>query len=282
MPSARELVNQFNDMKTLPPVAIQLTKMISSESTTMQDFEEMIKLDPILVMRLLKLVNSPFFGLSKKVDSIAKAVVFIGMKNLRNLVAVEAIRDLYKNTNEEQGFSRQRLWLHSATVAILAQMIGHRIFGLDNENIFLAGIVHDFGLIVEDQLVSEELRQVCGKVGQEGKNLIETENELIGTDHSKVGSLLCREWNLPEEILQAIKFHHRSDRENPIPDVTSILQLAEYLAGKMKYGALQGHMNPLPAYLVPHVKDMMSEYKILVKTFPAEMAKAKDLYGSEA
>ena len=158
MPSAKELVNKFNDMKTLPHVAIRLTKMISSESTTMQDFEEVIKLDPILVVRLLKLVNSPFFGLANKVDSIAKAVVFIGMKNLRNLVAVEAIRDLYNNKSGEQGFSRQILWMHSATVAILAQMIGQRIFALDDEDIFLAGIIHDIGLIVEDQLVSEQLR----------------------------------------------------------------------------------------------------------------------------
>ena len=282
MLSTRELVNQFNDMKTLPHVAIRLTKMIGSESTTMQDFEEVIKLDPVLVMRLLKLVNSPFFGLAQKVDSIAKAVVFIGMKNLRNLVAVEAIRDLYNNKNEDQGFSRQILWMHSATVAILSQMIGQRIFALNDEDIFLAGIIHDIGLIVEDQLVGEELRRVCTMVNQGGYSLVEGENDVIGTNHTKIGRLLCRDWKLSEEVLLAVKNHSGSTKEFPIPSIPSILQIAEYLSCKLKYGPLPGYQIPLPSYLVPHIKKMMPEYKILVRALPEEMEKAKELYDPAA
>ncbi len=280
MPSARELVKKFSDLKTLPHVAIKVTQMINSESTTMQNFEEVIKLDPILVMRLLKLVNSPFFGLANKVDSISKAVVFIGMKNLRNLVAVEALRDLFNSREDGENFSRRNLWMHSATVAILTQMISKRIFGMEDENIFLAGIIHDIGLIVEDQLVGDLLRKACALTVSTQKPLIETENELIETNHCKVGSLLCSEWNLPEEVLGAIRFHHSFDKENSIPSVISILQIAEYIAEKMKYGALSGYVSPLPVYLVPHVKERMTDYKILLKTLPDEMAKAKDLYES--
>ncbi len=278
MPSARELVKKFSDMKTLPHVAIRVTRMINSESTTMQDFEQVIKLDPILVMRLLKLVNSPFFSLANKVDSISKAVVFIGMKNLRNLVAVEALRDLFKSKGKEDGFSRQNLWMHSATVAILAQMISNRIFGIEDEDVFLAGIIHDIGLIVEDQLVGDLLRQACALTVAEKKPLIESEGEIIETNHCKVGNLLCFEWNLPDEVLKAIKFHHRHDIKYPIPSVISILQLAEYIAEKMKYGAIPGYVAPLASYLVPHVKERMMDYKILIKSLPEEMAKAKELY----
>jgi HD-like signal output (HDOD) protein len=278
MPSARELVKEFSDLKTLPHVAIKVTQMISAESTTMQDFEEVIKLDPILVMRLLKLVNSPFFGLANKVDSISKAVVFIGMKNLRNLVAVEALRDLFNSKAEEDGFSRQNLWMHSATVAILAQMISQRIFGMEDEDIFLAGIIHDIGLIVEDQLAGDLLREACALTVSDSRPLIETEGQIIETNHCKVGSLLCTEWNLPEDVLGAIKFHHRLDKVSPVPGVTSILQLAEYIAEKMKYGAIPGYVAPLASYLVPHVKERMTDYKILIKSLPEEMAKAKELY----
>jgi len=278
MPSARELVKEFSDLKTLPHVAIKVTQMINSEATTMQDFEEVIKLDPILVMRLLKLVNSPFFGLANKVDSISKAVVFIGMKNLRNLVAVEALRDLFNSKEEEDGFSRQNLWMHSATVAILSQMISKRIFGMEDEDIFLAGIIHDIGLIVEDQLVGDLLRESCAMTVAEKKPLIQAEGKIIETNHCKVGSLLCAEWNLPEDVLTAIKAHHRLDKASPVPGVTSILQLAEYIAEKMKYGAVPGYVTPLPSYLVPHVKERMTDYKILIKTLPDEMTKAKELY----
>ena len=201
------------------------------------------------------------------------------MKNLRNLVAVEAIRDLYNNKSGEQGFSRQILWMHSATVAILAQMIGQRIFALDDEDIFLAGIIHDIGLIVEDQLVSEQLRVACDMFYQDDKSLVECENEVIGTNHSKIGGLLCREWKLSEEVLDAVKSHSGSTKKFAIPSIPSILHIAEYLACKMKYGPLPDYQIPLQSYLVPHVKDMMPEYKILVKALPGEMKKAKELYG---
>lgn len=281
MPSARNLVKKFNDLKTLPHVAIKVTRMIGSESTTMQDFEEVIKLDPILVVRLLKLVNSPYFGLANKVDSISKAVVFIGMKNLRNLVAVEAIRDLYKEEDDGAIFSRKNLWMHSATVAILAQMISQRIFGLDNEDVFLAGIIHDIGLIVEDQLDGDSIREVCALVQNGDMKLMEAENKVIETNHCKVGGLLAMEWSLPEDVVSAIKDHERLDKESPIPSVTSILQLAGYIADKMKYGVIPGYANILPTYLVGHVKGMMDEYKILIKSLPDEMAKARQLYEPE-
>lgn len=280
MPSARTLVDKFNDLKTLPHVAIRVTQLAGSESTTLQDFEEVIKLDPILVARLLRLVNSPYFGLSNDVESIAKAVVFIGMRELRNLVAVEALCTLFKDNKENSAFSRKNLWMHSATVAILGQMICRRIFGLDGENVFLAGIIHDIGLIVEDQLVGEELRQVCTAFAAGQPSISAIEDEVIGTNHAKVGRLLAAEWKLPDEVVEAIRFHHLQDKEHPIPSVISILQIAEFMACKLQYGIVIGRNESLPKYLISHMKNRVADYKVLLKAFPAEMAKAKELYES--
>ena len=89
----------------------------------------MIKMDPTLVMRLLKLVNSPFFGLRQEVDSISRAVVVVGTKNLRNMVVTTALKNVFTQTSAEDVFSKVRLWLHSAAVGICSQMISERIFG---------------------------------------------------------------------------------------------------------------------------------------------------------
>jgi len=191
-----EIVKKFSDLKTMPHVAIRVTQLIGSEEATMQEFEEVIKLDPILVTRLLRLVNSPYFGLSNQVDSIAKAVVFVGMKHLRNLVAVEALRDMFKD-REDSGFSRRSLWLHCATVAILCEMIAKRIFGLPGEDFFLAGIIHDIGLIAEDQVAGDFLRKACEAYRPAENPLVEYEREHIGTDHCRVGVSLIRGWGLP-------------------------------------------------------------------------------------
>ncbi len=277
--TAEKIVEKFNTAKTLPHVAIRITEMVNSDKSTMRDFEEIIQMDPVLVSRLLKLVNSPFFGLRNKVDSIAKAVVYVGMKNLRNLVAVEAIRDMFKDDGKD-GFSRKNLWLHSATVAILADMIGKRIFGDARENLFLAGIIHDIGLIAEDQVAGTELREACRLYQPGVKSLVECEREVIGTDHADVGFKLAKEWQMPPDVLYAIRFHHAD--KNPEPSsVTGIVQLAEYMASKMKFGVIPDKVDPLPNNLVPHVKSMMDNYKVIIRDLPAEMEKAKSLYAPE-
>jgi len=281
MPSTEQIVNKFQDSKTLPHVAIKVTQLVNDKNSTMHDFEEIIQLDPVLVGRLLRLVNSPYFGLSSKVESISKAVVFVGMKNLRNLVAVEAMREMFKESGSDLGFSRKDLWLHSATVAILAEMIGKRIFGDAREDLFLAGIIHDIGLIAEDQVAGELLQEAC-RLYKPGENaLIDCEQKIIGTNHCEVGLRLAKAWKMPPDVLKAIRDHHQTDKAISPASVTGILQLAEYIAGKMKFSMVRNKVEALPAHLVKHVKSMIDNYKIIVRDMPEEMAKAKSLYDPE-
>ena len=279
MPSAKDILRKFTELKTLPHVAIKVTQLVNDDRSTMHDFEEIIKLDPVLVTRLLRLVNSPFFGLSQKVGTISKAVVFTGMTQLRNLVAVESLREMFKG--DDVDFSAQKLWLHSATVAILSGMIAKRIFGKDSEDIFLAGIIHDIGLIVENQVVGEQLRVACKAFREDQGTLVECERNAIGADHAEVGYLLVKDWGLPLEVLSAIKAHHLSRQIKSVSSPGSILQLAEFMAGKMQYWAIPGPLEKLPPELAAHVKERMADYKVIIRDLPGEMAKAKELYESD-
>ena len=280
MSTAKEIVGKFSELKTLPHVAIKVSQLANNENSTMSDFEEIIKLDPVLVTRLLRLVNSPYFGLVQKIESISKAVVFTGMKQLRNLVAIESLRGMFKEGADGE-FSPQKLWLHSATVAILAEMIAKRIFGQEAEDVFLAGIIHDIGLIVEYQIVGDQLREACLNFKNGKGTIVECEQESIGTDHSEVGYLLAKGWNLPDEVLKGIKSHHISDKKKAISSMGSILQLAEFMAAKMHYWPVPGPIEQLPDDLARHVKNMMANYKIIIRDVPQEMEKAKELYETD-
>lgn len=279
MPSARKLLTSFTELKTLPTVAIRVTQLANSESTTIQDFEEVIKLDPVLVMRLLRLVNSPFFGLSSKVESLSKAVVFVGLKQLRNLVAVEAAREFFGDDTINTDFPRKNLWFHSATVAILAQMISRRIFRKEGDDVFMAAILHDIGLIVMDQIVPNDFRKACLDYSKGEKfPLFESENQNIGTNHTEVSWMMAKDWKLPEEVVDAIRNHHDYFTEYPIPSVISILQLAEFMACKLKRSIVFDTIDPLPGYLESHVKENIAEYRVLLKALPDEMNKAEELF----
>ena len=279
MASAQDIINTFSELKTLPTVAIKVTQLANSESTTIQDFEEVIKLDPVLVMRLLRLVNSPLFGLTSKVESLSKAVVFVGIKQLRNLVAVEAARDFFSDSKKNPDFSRKNLWVNSATVAILAQLISRRIFGQEGDDTFLAAILHDIGLIVEDQVVPDEFHGACrAYVTGQTDLLCKGEDEIVGTNHTKIGELMAINWQLPDQVVEAIRHHHDHSKSYPVPSVISILQLAEFMVCKLKYGVVFDRIDPLPKYLESHLKENIGEYKVLLKALPEEMSKAEELF----
>ena len=213
MPTAQALLRSFANMKTLPHVAIRLTKLISNENSSMQEFEKVIKMDPTLVLRLLRVVNSPYYGLRQKVDSISRAVVFVGMKNLRNMIVTTALKTVFKESQYEEVFSRAHLWLHCATVSICSQMISERIFRRAGDDAYLCGILHDIGMIVEDQVAQDLFLETCKTYTPDTKPFTEYEREVIGADHCEIGYLLACEWNLPVEVQEGIKNHHNTEDE---------------------------------------------------------------------
>jgi putative nucleotidyltransferase with HDIG domain len=278
MPTAKQLLARFNDSKTLPHVALRLVKLFSDEGSRIQEFEGLIKMDPVLVSRLLRMVNSPYYGVREKITSISRAIVFMGMKNLRNLVVIEGLKDAFQKRSPNQAFSREKLWLHCAAVSICSEMLVERIFGRRGEDAFLCGILHDIGLIVEDQTAPELFARTWKTLAAESRPLPEVEKEIIGTDHCELGALLAQEWNLPEEIKNAILKHHAAEEVEGPNSMTGIIQIAEFIALKMDYGAIPNSQVSLCTPLAGHVKDHLQEYRLLAKDLPSRLAKARDLY----
>jgi putative nucleotidyltransferase with HDIG domain len=278
MTTAQSLLKKFKKFKTLPHLAIHLSQLISNEYSTVYQLEEVIRLDPTLVLRLMRLVNSSYYGLQQKVDSISRAVIFVGMKNLRNMIVIEALKDIFKNSPDEQIFSRRQLWLHCAAVSICSQMISERIFGINGEDAFLCGILHDVGMIVEDQAEHDLFCRACKAYKTEAGTFTEHEKEIIGTDHCTVGYLLSRDWKLPPEVQQGIKQHHSISENISSSRLIGIIQLAEYIVGKLGYEALPGMHGILSPPLIRHIHDNVEEYKTLTKDLPEELSKARELY----
>lgn len=278
MQTAGRLLKKFTTSKTLPHIAVKLTKLISDENSTMQEFEKMIKIDPTLVLRILRGANSPYYGLRQKVNSISRAIVIIGINNLRNMIVTEGLKEIFKDKNSKNTFSRNRLWLHCAAVSICSQMIMERIFGFNGEDAFLCGILHDIGMIVEDQTATDLFSQVCNTYNDNSRPITDYEKEIVGTDHCKIGYLLAKEWQLPIEVQEGIHHHHKTlDHVSP-SSLTGVIQLAEYIVSQLDYTAFPGMKANLSLPLTTHVRDNVKEYKALVRDLPNEMSKAKDLY----
>lgn len=278
MPTAAQLLRKFNDSKTLPHVALRLSTLLSEEGSRLQEFDALIKMDPVLVTRLLRMVNSPYYGLSEKITSISRAIVFIGLKNLRNIVVMDGLKDLIHEDSQNGVFSRKQLWLHCVAVSICSQMIAERVFGQRGEDAFLCGILHDVGMIVEDQTAPELFMKTCAAAGEAPQGLPLVEKEMIGTDHCEIGGLLAKEWKVPEEIKEGIRRHHAVDGSMAPNTMTGIVQVAEFMAGKLGHPALKGLQAKLSPSLAGHVRENLPEYQLLAREIPSRMATARSLY----
>jgi HD-like signal output (HDOD) protein len=280
MSSAEKLIKKFTAIKTLPHAVTRLSKLIHDDNATMKDFEDVIKMDPTLVVRLLRLVNSPFFGLRQHVDSISRAVAFIGMKNLQNMAVTDALKNIFKQRDVSTLFSRKRLWLHCAAVSICSKMLAERIFAINGDDAYLCGILHDFGIIVEEQVARSTFLQACTACGKSG-TLVEHEQMFLGTDHCEIGYLMTREWEMPIKIQEAIRDHHTLSDDTEPSSMTGILQIAEYITGQFDYTPISSSEPPqLTPSLVFHLQENADEYKVLIDDFPEEMNKAQDIYRS--
>jgi len=278
MATAQGLLNKFSTTKTLPHIAIHLNRLIADDNSTMHDFEGIIKMDPTMVLRILRVANSPYFGLRQKVSSISRAIVVIGINNLRNMIVTDSLKNIFKETRPNAVFSRNQLWLHCAAAAICSQMIMERIFGQNGEDAFLCGILHDIGMIVEDQTANDLFLKVCESHVGQSHSIILDEKEIIGADHCEIGYLLARDWQLPAEICEGIQKHHQQlDRVSP-SSMTGVIQMADYIVSCLNYPAIPGMKGLLSPPLTIQIRDNVKEYKAVVRDLPEEISKAKDLY----
>ncbi len=278
MSGAHEFIEKFTDIHPLPHIVTTISRLIADSSSTMKDFEEVIKMDPVLVTRLLRLVNSPFYGLTQTVHSIGRAVAFLGMKNLHNLIVADALKSIFVGKESKSGFSKKRLWLHSAAVSISSKMIAERIFGINGDDAFLCGILHDFGLLVEEQVAKEAFNRICAAC-QSTADLLRLENEAFATDHCEIGYLMTLDWKMPTTVQDAIRDHHLLSGPIPPQSLTGIIQISEYIAGRLNHTTLPNVSTQICPSLLEHLHENIDEYTVLMEDLPEEMAKAQAIYG---
>lgn len=276
---ANVYLKKFTGLKTIPSVAARLVRIIDDDTSSLSDFEEVIKVDPTLILRLLKLVNSAYFSLRTKIKNISEAVVYIGVDNLRNLVVLDALKNLFLKNSDSAMFSRNRLWLHSSVTGICCQMISERIFVQKGEDAFLCGILHDIGLIVEDQVAPDRFYEFCRTFDPGIHTLTHHEQLVMGTDHPTISHLLTREWGLNPDICQGIKLHHESMDSIDPGSLAGMLQITEYIISRLGYDAFPeikpGLFSPR---LLAHIKKNIMAYRAIVDDLPHEIQRAREIY----
>ena len=202
-----QVVRQTVEVSTLPHIAMRVMGVANDPNAGAADLRVVVEGDPALSARVLKCVNSAAYALRFKVTSLQRAISYLGFKQVRNLAVTASVSEVFHKDQEIKTYSRARLWRHLVSVAISSRMIAARQKMDSFEEAFLAGLLHDLGIVLEDQYCHERFVAMVTHLSPE-QTLLQAEQEYLGFDHTRLGSRMADEWKFPEEVKDIMRFHH--------------------------------------------------------------------------
>ncbi|MGR9115233.1 MAG: HDOD domain-containing protein [Gammaproteobacteria bacterium] len=208
--TAKSIVEDSIRLYSLPDVYFQVREMVRDPRFTVAEIGQVIAKDPALSIRLLKIVNSSFYGFPARVDTISRAISIVGMNELYNLVLATSVVDTFKEIPDDL-IDMTDFWIQSVNCAIIAKLLARKSAVLHEERLFLAGLLHDIGALVIYAKLPEQAVQMLLKAGRNRFVLTRLEQELIGFTRAEVGGELAQVWGLPESLSEAIYCQLRPD-----------------------------------------------------------------------
>lgn len=233
--------NKATSLPTLPVIINNIIVMVKDERTTAGDLAGFISNDQALSARVLKIANSPYYGLPKKIDSITRAVTVIGF---REIISIALGSWVYKTISPKKGerlIDMNELWKHSIGVGFAAQRIKLKMNGSSEESTMLVGLLHDIGKILFHIHFSEDYAGVLARHHAEGIPLHAVESDLLGIDHPEMAFLLMKHWNFPDSISMPIRYHHNpTDCPAEYQNDSMIVNAADYLCYSAEVSSAAG------------------------------------------
>jgi len=243
-PDPRQLIQKIDDLPTLPRTVLKITELVNDPKSSAKDLARVITDDQVLTARLLKLVNSSFYGFPQRISTITGAIVLLGFDAIRSLLLTTCVFDLFAGRNREKRQYQERFWDHSLGCAVGAKVIGNYLRHDKIEELFVSGLLHDIGKIVEMMFLGDEFSKVSDAVNQENILITTAENKVLGYNHTEVGQLLAEEWNLPVKLCQVIAHHHQPHKAGRFALDAAIVHLADILCRALNIG--NGGDNKIP------------------------------------
>ena len=224
------LLEQSGNLPSLPEIYLKVTELIESEDSSSQDIGDAIQADPSLTAKILKMINSAFYGLSSEVASVPQAISLLGRNQLKQVLLGSILTEVFPDLDSEY-FSMHHFWEHSVKTAIIARHLAMQNASvIDHEAFFTAGLLHDIGRLIIAQVAPQEMAQINAAVKDDGQNIMQAEAELLGVTHIDIGAKLMRDWNMPSMLIQCLVKHHDEEHIGPFAIETSIVYLANQLS----------------------------------------------------
>jgi len=236
------VVSNIRNLPTPPIVFHQIQRVISDPNSSAGQVAAVLAEDPAMSVKVLKLTNSAFYGLTREIESVKHAVLIVGMEAVKNLVLSASVLDMFKGNNIDLEF-QEAFWRHSLATAFCGRVMARRVQSrgpIDPDTAFSSGLLHDVGkMVIACFLANEsaELKEARQQDRETEDYLLE--ERVLGFNHAQIGAFLAAEWKLPKRLVDSICFHHHPQQSEDESPVAHLIHIADHVAKRTFYDRYQ-------------------------------------------
>lgn len=204
----RRVLKRVKDIPSLPQFVVETLKKLDDPKSSATDVANRLSKDEGLVVRVLKLANSAYYGLSRRITGVSEAISFLGFKTVKSIVLAASVYKFMNNAFTGYALDRGELWKHSQGVALTARYLADKLKACDPEEAYIGSLMHDIGKIVLNDYVRFGYSIILRLVEEDKVPFCSAERQVLGFDHAQVGGLVMEQWNLPEAYSYIASYHH--------------------------------------------------------------------------
>jgi HD-like signal output (HDOD) protein len=228
MTTVRELVAEVHDLVSLPQVLLRIQDLMQDQYSTIDDFSRAVQYDPAITARLLRVANSAFFGLSRKVETLSHAINLMGVSRLHDLVLATSVIGTFGGLRVTE-MDMATFWRRSVHAGVTARMLANECGLFDSERLFVDGLLHDIGHLVMYLRVPQPALAAMLMSREQSRPLLDTENELLGFNYCEVGGALMEAWLFPASLQEVCRLHATPASASKFPRETALVHIARHL-----------------------------------------------------
>ena len=234
--SPRDLLKGYVEVSSLPTIHLRLEEAINNPKKSMSDIAKVIREDPGLTARLLRIVNSAFYNFPSKVETISQAVTIVGTQQLSALALATSVMKMFKGIQSNL-VSMDSFWRHSIACGLAARVLATMRRDNNAERFFVAGMLHDIGRLILYTKLTDRSQEILHHARNAPMLLYEAEREALGFNHAVVGGLLLQTWKLPTSLEEIVMYHHNPTSATRFPMETAIVHISDIIVHAMDLGS---------------------------------------------
>lgn len=281
-PDIDKLLKDIGSLPPLPHAVQRLYELAGDINSNIKDMSNIISADEALTVKILRIVNSAFYGLSYNMSTVSQAVVILGFSQLRSLALSASVFGFKTKEKSSLPISRESFWRHSLAVASAARLIARHVSNADAEETFTAGLLHDVGKMIMLEHFTEKYSQVFHDTGK--ASFCSTEDRIVGISHVEIGKKLCEHWKIPVSLTNVVAGHHfpfsRAEVVNESNRTRIIVQVADNLARISQIGVSGNkYIDLFVLNMIGSLKITLTDMRQILLKLPEEVRNVEVLFG---